>query len=76
MGFMIVSIITLVFFLIACYFHKMIGIETIHVFQFFYFLTIIVNQNKAVFLKSLSVLKYTAFGGYSDYVLFYGNIEE
>ncbi len=53
----------------------MIGIETIHIFQFLYFLTIIVDQNKAVFLKSLNVLKYTAFGGYSDYVLFYGDIE-
>jgi hypothetical protein len=75
MGFMVTSIITLVFFLIASYFHKMIGIETIHIFQFLYFLTIIVDQNKAVFLKSLNVLKYTAFGGYSDYVLFYGDIE-
>jgi hypothetical protein len=54
----------------------MIGIETIHILQLFYFMTMIVEQKNTVFLKSLNTLKYTAFGGYSDYELFYGDISD
>lgn len=75
-GFMIITGITLLFFLVSAYFHKMIGLETIQIFQFFYFITMIVNPQNTTFLKSLNVLKFTAFGGYSNYELFYGNISD
>ena len=52
----------------------MIGLETIQILQYFYFVTMVVEQKTA--LKSLNVLKYTAFGGYSDYELFYTGITE
>jgi len=45
----------------------MIGLETIHIIQFYYFITIIVDQKATTFLSSLNVLKYSAYGGYSNY---------
>jgi hypothetical protein len=54
----------------------MIGLETIQILQFHYFLTMIIEQKKNVFLKSLNVLMYTAFGGYSNYRLFYSDVSE
>jgi hypothetical protein len=54
----------------------MIGLETIQILQFHYFLTMIVQQKKTIFLKSLNVLMYTAFGGYSNYKLFYSDVSE
>ncbi len=75
-GFTIITGLTLLFFLISAYFHKMIGLETIQIFQFFYFITMIVDPKNTTFLKSLNVLKFTAYGGYSDYELFYGNISD
>ncbi len=71
---MVIAIIILLEFVIASYFHKMIGLETIQILQFFYFLTMIVEQKTTASLKPLNVLKYTAYGGYSDYTLFYGDI--
>lgn len=75
-GFMIITVLSLVFFLVSVYFHKMIGLETIQILQFFYFITMIVDPKNTTFLKSLNVLKFTAFGGYSDYELFYGDISD
>ena len=75
-AFLIITAITLIVFLIASYFHKMIGLETIQILQFHYFLTMIVEQKNNVFLKSLNVLMYTAFGGYSNYKYFYNISEE
>ena len=75
-GFLTIAAIALIFFIIAAYFHKMIGLETIQILQFHYFLTMIVEQKKTVFLKSLNVLMYTAFGGYSNYKLFYTDVSE
>jgi len=66
-GFMIVTIIILLQFFIGSYFHKMIGLETIQILQFFYFITILVDLRTTTFLKSLNVLKYSAYGGYSNY---------
>ncbi len=76
MGFMIITVLHLLFFFVASYFHKMIGVETINILQFHYFLTMIVDQKKTVFLKSLNVLMYTAFGGYSNYQIFYPTISD
>lgn len=75
-GFFTIAAIALIYFIVAAYFHKMIGLETIQILQFHYFLTMIVEQKKSVFLKSLNVLMYTAFGGYSNYNLFYNNLSE
>ncbi len=75
-GFLAIAAVALVFFIVAAYFHKMIGLETIQILQFHYFLTMIVQQKKTVFLKSLNVLMYTAFGGYSNYKLFYTDVSE
>jgi hypothetical protein len=75
-GFLIVTVLHLLFFFVASYFHKMIGVETINILQFHYFLTMIVDQKKTVFLKSLNVLMYTAFGGYSNYQILYPTISD
>ena len=66
-GFTVITIVILIEFLIGSYFHKMIGLETIQILQFFYFITMIVDLKTTSFLKSLNILKYTAYGGYSDY---------
>jgi hypothetical protein len=75
-GFLTIAAIAIVFYIFAAYFHKMIGLETIHILQFHYFLTMIIEQKKTVFLKSMNVLMYTAFGGYSNYKLFYSDLSE
>ncbi len=76
LGFLVIAAVALVFFIVAAYFHKMIGLETIQILQFHYFLTMIVEQKKTIFLRSLNVLMYTAFGGYSNYKLFYTDVSE
>lgn len=50
----------------------MIGVETIQILQFFYFVRVIIEQTFTTFLNSMNVLKYTAYGGYSNYVSVYG----
>jgi hypothetical protein len=75
-GFLVITAISLLFFLVASYFHKMIGLETIQILQFHYFMTMIVEQKKTVFLKSLNVLMYTAFGGYSNFKFFYPDLSD
>ncbi len=39
-------------------------------------MTMIVEQKKTAFLKSLNVLMYTSFGGYSNYKLFYPDLSD
>jgi hypothetical protein len=36
----------------------------------------IVDENSKASLKSMNVLKYTAFGGYSSYKVFFGDISQ
>lgn len=50
----------------------MIGIETLHVLQFFYFIRILIEQNNTSLLNSMNVLKYSAYAGYANYPLLFG----
>lgn len=54
----------------------MIGLETIQILQFFYFVRIIVDQRQSSLLSSMNVFKYTAYGGYSNYDIIYGGESE
>ena len=62
----------LIQFLIGSYYHKMIGLETVQILQLAYFLRIATNQHNTFFLAALNPLKYSAYGGYTDYTLLYG----
>ena len=64
---LIITILILLQFFVGSYIHKMIGIETIQILQFFYFVRIIIEQNQTTILNSMNVFKYTAYGGYSNY---------
>ena len=39
-------------------------------------MTMIVNRETASSLKAMNVLRFSAFGGYSDFELFYGDITQ
>lgn len=45
----------------------MIGLETVQVLQFAYFVRIIFDQQNTFLLNALNPLKYSAYGGYSNY---------
>ena len=69
---LIITVLILVQFFVGSYYHKMIGVETIQILQFFYFVRVIIEQTFTTFLNSMNVLKYTAYGGYSNYEYLYG----
>jgi len=48
----------------------MFGIETIQVLQFF-FVRMIVDQKNVSLLNSMNALKYSAYGGYSNFPIIY-----
>ncbi len=73
---LIVSILILLQFFIGSYYHKMIGLETLQVLQFFYFVRLVIEQNLTTLLQSMNVLKYTAYGGYSDTEIFISEASE
>lgn len=54
----------------------MIGLETLQVLQFFYFVRLVIEQNLTTLLQSMNVFKYTAYGGYSDVDLFVAEASE
>jgi len=49
----------------------MIGLETIQVLQFFFFVRMIIDQKNSSLLNSMNVLKYSAYGGYANYPIIY-----
>jgi hypothetical protein len=71
-GYLIITIIITSLFLIGSYLHKMIGLETIQILQFVYVITMIVEDEPSV--KPLKTLRYSAFGGYSNYEPFFGDV--
>ena len=64
--FMVITAFILILFVAGSYSHKMIGLETIQIVHFYYFMTMIVDQKTASFLKAMNILKFSTFGGYSD----------
>ncbi len=72
----IITMLILLQFIIGSYFHKMIGLETIQIIQFFYFVRVIIEQKLSTFLNSMNVFKYTAYGGYTNYEAVYGDESE
>jgi len=50
----------------------MIGLETIQILQFAYFVRMMINQKNSFFSNSLNSLMYSAYGGYSNYETIYG----
>ncbi len=63
-------ILVLIQFYVGSYTHKMIGLETIQIVQFFYFAKMIVSQKKTTILNSLNSLKYSANGYSNPQVIF------
>ena len=64
---LVLTVIIMVQFFIGSCVHKMIGLETVQVLQFAYFVRIIFDQQNTFLLNALNPLKYSAYGGYSNY---------
>ena len=60
------------FFIGTCM-HKMIGLETVQVLQFAFFVRMVIRQKSNLFMNSLNPLKYSAYGGYTNSELIYGS---
>ncbi len=60
-------------FFIGTFFHKMIVLETIQVLQFAFFVRMMVDLDNVFILNALNPLKYSAYGGYSNYEMFFGS---
>lgn len=61
---MIMSMVAIVVFLFGSWAHKMIGVETIHIFQFIYFTCVYKAAYSDLFISSLQSLRFTS--NYSD----------
>jgi len=71
-----ITVLIMLQFFVGSYFHKMIGLETIQILQFAYFVRMMVSQKNTFLINSLNPLKYSAYGGYSNYELIYGSNSE
>ncbi len=53
----IITILIMLQFVIGSYLHKMVGLETIHILQYFYFVRVIIEQNNSTFLNAMNAFK-------------------
>jgi hypothetical protein len=60
-------------FFVGTFFHKMIGLETIQVLQFAFFARMMLDLENVFIFNALNPLKYSAYGGYSNYEMFFGS---
>ena len=68
-----ITIVIMIQFFIGTFFHKMIGLETIQVLQFAFFARMMVDLENVFIFNALNSLKYSAYGGYSNYEMFFGS---
>lgn len=68
-----VTIILMLQFFLGTFYHKMIGLETIQVLQFAFFSRIMLDLDSIFIINALNPLKYSAYGGYSNYEIFFGS---
>ena len=67
-----VGIFILILFFFSSYHHKMIGLQSIQILQFLYFIRMTIDQKHSSVLNAMNLLKYTAFGGYSNFEVLFG----
>ncbi len=70
---LIVTIILMIQFFLGTFFHKMIGLETVQVLQFTFFSRMMLNLENVFIINALNPLKYSVYGGYTNYQLFFGS---
>jgi hypothetical protein len=68
-----VTIILMIQFFLGTFFHKMIGLETVQVLQFAFFSRMMLNLENVFIINALNPLKYSVYGGYTNYQLFFGS---
>ena len=70
----LIALLLLQFYL-GSYFHKMIGLETIHVIQSIYFVRMVATSASSSVLNSMNIIQYSACG-YENAELFYGPLDD
>ncbi len=68
-----ITIVIMLQFFLGTFFHKMIGLETIQVLQFAFFARMMVDLENVFIFNALNPLEYSAYGGYSNYEIFFGS---
>ena len=66
-----VTILIMLQFFLGTFFHKMIGLETIQVLQFAFFARMTLDMENIFIFNALNPLKYSAYGGYTNYGIFF-----